>query len=56
VIGSYFNHAFVIEDNVYVIFPFYTREYKLDDINVTAARPRADLVRTAMEEITRFYK
>jgi membrane-anchored protein YejM (alkaline phosphatase superfamily) len=55
VIGSYFNHAFVIEDNVYAIFPAYTRQYRLDDINAKAANPRADLVRTAMEESTRFY-
>jgi membrane-anchored protein YejM (alkaline phosphatase superfamily) len=56
VIGSCFNHAFVIEDNVYSIFPLYTREYRLDDINAKAASPRSDLVRIAMEEITRFYR
>ena len=55
VIASYFNHAFVIGEDVYAVFPLYTRGYRLDDVKMKAQGPRSDLVRTAMEEIGRFY-
>ena len=55
VIGSYVNHAFMIDDNVYVIFPLYTREYKLENINEDADGLRLDLMRVVVEEVTRFY-
>jgi len=55
VIASNFNHAFVIGENVYVVLPFYTRGYRLGDIKKSAGAPRSDLIRTAMEEIGRFY-
>ncbi|MCK4350156.1 MAG: sulfatase-like hydrolase/transferase, partial [Candidatus Krumholzibacteria bacterium] len=37
VIGSYFNHALIIEDSVYEIYPLYTRKYKLNDITLKAS-------------------
>jgi len=55
VIGSYFNHAFVIEDDVYEIFPMYTRKYKLHDVNRKASPPPTGLLRVVMEEMNRFY-
>ncbi len=55
VVGSYFNHAFIIEDNVYEIYPLYTKKYKLNDIMLKASRPRPDILKMLMEEINRFY-
>ena len=55
VIGSYFNHAFVIGDDVYEIFPMYTRKYKLHNVKQKAAPPSRDLLRVVMEEMNRFY-
>jgi membrane-anchored protein YejM (alkaline phosphatase superfamily) len=55
VIGSYFNHAFVIGDDVYEIFPMFTRKYKLQDVNRGAGPPPTDLLRVVMEEMNRFY-
>ena len=56
VIGNYVNHAFIIDDNVYEIYPFYTKKYKLEDINLKASRPPPDILKIVMEEINRFYK
>lgn len=55
VVSSNFNHAFVIGDNVYVVFPLYTRGYRLEDIKIEAPAPRSDLIRAVMEEMGRFY-
>ena len=55
VVGSYFNHAFVIGDDVYEIFPMYTRKYKLDDIEGQAAPPDPSLLRGVMAEMNRFF-
>jgi hypothetical protein len=54
VVSSYVNHAFILGDDVYAVFPVYVQRYKLDDIRAPAGTPRADLMRTAMEEVTRF--
>ncbi len=56
VIGSYFNHAFVIEDNVYAIYSFYTKKYKLGDINAKVGAPRLDQQKIVMREMGRFYR
>jgi membrane-anchored protein YejM (alkaline phosphatase superfamily) len=55
VIGSYFNHALIIEDSVYEIYPLYTRKYKLNDITLKASRPRPDMLKMIMGDINRFY-
>ncbi len=54
VIGSYVNHAFIIEDNVYEIFPVYTKRYKLDNITESASPPNPKLLSQLLEEISRF--
>ena len=54
VIGSYTNHAYVIGEDVYEIFPVYTKKYKLYDTSISPDSPRPDLIRTVAEEITRF--
>ena len=56
VVGGYVNHAFIIEDNVYEIYPMYTKKYKLNDITLKASSPRPDFVKTIMEEICWFYE
>jgi membrane-anchored protein YejM (alkaline phosphatase superfamily) len=55
VVGGYVNHAFIIEDNVYEIYPLYTKKYKLYDINVEATNPAPGTLRIIKEEINRFY-
>ncbi|MBC8423000.1 sulfatase-like hydrolase/transferase [bacterium] len=55
VVGSYFNHAFVIEDDVYEIFPMYTRKYKLHNVKQKASPPSTDLLRVVLEQMNRFY-
>ncbi len=54
VIGSYFNHAFAVGDDIYEIFPMFTRRYRLDDAAAEAAPPPADLMREVMVEMNRF--
>ncbi|MEW5925638.1 MAG: sulfatase-like hydrolase/transferase, partial [Candidatus Zixiibacteriota bacterium] len=57
VIGSYVNHAFVIEDNVYEIYPMYTKKYKLDNIRAKEIPPPPpNVLKTIMDEINHFYK
>jgi membrane-anchored protein YejM (alkaline phosphatase superfamily) len=55
VIGSYTNHAFVIDDNVYEIYPFYTKSYKLYDITKEASSPSRQMLSMIAEKISRFY-
>ncbi len=55
VVSSYFNHAFVIGDDVYVVLPLGTKKHRLDDITAPAGRPRMDLLQTIMRDISRFY-
>jgi uncharacterized protein len=54
VLSSYVNHAFILGDDVYSLFSVYVQRYKLRDIRAQAGAPRPDLVRAALEEITRF--
>ena len=56
VVGSYVNHAFVIEDNVYEIYPMYTKKYKLFNIREKASPPPPSVLKTIMDEINHFYK
>lgn len=55
VIGSYVNHALLMGDDVYAVYPMYVQKYKVTDIKTPAAAPRLDLMRTAIEEMHRFY-
>lgn len=55
VVGSYVNHAFIFEDDVFAIYPVHTRKYKFDDVNGEASRPHPQLLKQVMEEINRFY-
>jgi membrane-anchored protein YejM (alkaline phosphatase superfamily) len=54
VIGSYTNHAFVIENNVYEVYPVFTKAYKLDDIRSEVTAPPHQALKTLAEGISRF--
>ena len=55
VVGGYVNHAFIVEDNVYEIYPLYTKKYKLSDINLKADDPPPGTLKIIKEEVNRFY-
>ena len=55
VVGGYVNHAYIIEDNVYEIYPFYTKDYRLDNIREKASAPSRRMLTMIVDEITRFY-
>jgi membrane-anchored protein YejM (alkaline phosphatase superfamily) len=55
VVGGYVNHAFVIGDNVYEIYPMYTKKYKLNDITKKASSPSPEAMSIIKEQINRFY-
>lgn len=55
VVGGYVNHAFIIGDNVYEIYPLYTKKYKLSDINLKADDPPPGTLKIIKEEVNRFY-
>jgi hypothetical protein len=54
VLGSYVNHAFIFGDDVFEIYPIYTKRYKLFDINQEASVLSRDVIKTIAEEISRF--
>lgn len=55
-VSSYINHAIVVNDDVYSVFPMYVQKYKLWDINADAEAIPPDLAKRAMEEMRRFYR
>ncbi len=56
VVAGYVSHAFVLDDNVYAVYPMKVHSYKLSDTRAPAATPRADLMKQAVEETSRFYR
>jgi len=56
VIGSYINHAFVIDSSVYEIYPIQTKSYSIYDINAKVSKPPFVKVKTLFDEISRFYQ
>lgn len=56
IIGSYVNYAFVIDDNVYEIFPLYTKEYKLHNISLKASPPSSEMLKVIVEDMRRFLR
>lgn len=56
IVSSYLNHAFIMGDDVYEVFPMYVQKYKLENIKSAAGPPQGALVRQAMEEMRRFYR
>jgi membrane-anchored protein YejM (alkaline phosphatase superfamily) len=56
IVSSYINHAIVVNDDVYSVFPMYLQKYKLWDINGKADALPPDLAKQAMDEMRRFYR
>jgi membrane-anchored protein YejM (alkaline phosphatase superfamily) len=56
VICSYVNHAVVMGDDVFVVYPVYVQKYKLWDVNAKAGPSRTDLARMALDEMHRFHR
>jgi membrane-anchored protein YejM (alkaline phosphatase superfamily) len=56
VVGSYVNHAFIMGDDVHVVYPMFVQSYKLGDIKARAGAPPAALARRLLEETHRFYQ
>jgi membrane-anchored protein YejM (alkaline phosphatase superfamily) len=56
VVGNYANHAFIIGDNVYEIYPMYTKKYKLQNVRQEADPPDPQILKEILREITCFYE
>jgi uncharacterized protein len=56
VIGSYVNHAVILGDDVFSVFPMYVQKYKLWDVNAKAGMPSGTLAREAIKEMSQFYR
>jgi len=55
VVGSYVNHGFVIDDDVFAVYPMYTRKYKFDDVRAQATAPQAGALRKLGQGMGCFY-
>jgi membrane-anchored protein YejM (alkaline phosphatase superfamily) len=55
VVTSYVNHALIMGDDVFSVFPMYVQKYKLWDINEKAGTPKPELTKLAMEGMYRFF-
>jgi len=55
VVASYIHHALIMDDKVFVVWPMYVQRYDLTGRKTVTGWPDAQMMRTAMEEITRFY-
>lgn len=55
VVASYIHHALILGDKVFVVWPMYVQRYALNGKRTVSGWPDAQMMRTAMEEITRFY-
>ena len=55
VVASYIHHALILGEKVFVVWPMYVQRYLLDGRKSVTGWPDAQMSRTAMEEITRFY-
>jgi membrane-anchored protein YejM (alkaline phosphatase superfamily) len=55
VVASYIHHALILGDKVFVVWPMYVQRYDLSGRKTVTGWPDAQMMRTAMEEITRFY-
>jgi hypothetical protein len=55
VAASYIQHALILDDNVFVVWPMYVQRYDLKGRKTVTGWPDARILQEAMEEITRFY-
>jgi membrane-anchored protein YejM (alkaline phosphatase superfamily) len=55
VVASYVNHALILGEDVFVSWPLYMQRYKLDGSKGEVGWPSGDLLREAMDGMSRFY-
>ncbi len=54
--ASYVNHALIIGDNVFAVYPFTLKKYKIYDINQKVKYVNRSLFRQGVDEMNWFYK
>jgi uncharacterized protein len=54
VVGGYVGHAFVMDDDVHVVYPMFVQSYKFADINQRAGAVSVEFARRLLEETHRF--
>lgn len=54
--SSYFNYAFIQEENVYAIYPAYVKSYTVSDIKQDAPPLSKEVIHAGMEQMNRFFK
>jgi membrane-anchored protein YejM (alkaline phosphatase superfamily) len=55
VAASYIQHALILDNKVFVVWPMYVQRYDLSGKKTVAGWPDAQIMRASMEELTRFY-
>lgn len=55
VVSSYVNHALIVDDDVFVVWPMYVQRYKLDNLGAEAGWPDPVHLQRALREMARFY-
>ncbi|MEX2531757.1 MAG: sulfatase-like hydrolase/transferase [Gemmatimonadota bacterium] len=53
--SSYVNHALIMGQDVFVVFPMYVDRYRLDNVDAPAGSMDPELMRKALEQMGRFY-
>jgi len=56
IISSYVNHALIINENVYAVYPFGLKKYNLNDIKKNIKKTNNKTFRKAIEEMNWFFK
>lgn len=54
-VGSYVQHALILGDQVFVVWPMYVQRYDLRGRKTVTGWPEAQMMRALQEEMTRFY-
>ena len=54
-VGSYVQHALILGDEVFVVWPMYVQRYDLRGKKTVTGWPDAKMMRALQEEMTRFY-
>lgn len=55
VVSSYVNHALIVDDDVFVVWPMYVQRYKLHDVGAEAGSSDPAHLQRALREMARFY-
>ncbi len=56
VVSSYVNHALIVDDNVYAVYPLALKKYKVNNSKVKVKKTDANLFRQAVDEMNWFYR